>query len=502
MVYQCAGEPSNQFCGMSGYAPGTDQYWALAWTALGSCTGTIAPTDSPSFISLADAGGCPGDYSSGADYEEGDKVSKMGLVYQCKSWPSSGHCPQAGYEPGVSVGSGSQITEYWKDAWMVVGYCSGTIAPTSSPSFVSLPNMGGCPDTWSVKSGIDAYEEGDRVSSGELVYQCKAWPYSGHCGQAGYEPDVNPATPDAWRDAWTVVGYCMGSIGPTSSPSFDPAKSVGACPDDWGRGSNTAYEEGDMVSVTVSNTPLRKVAYKCKAWPFSGYCGQFNPTQFGGDQGWTLAGSCLGSIGPTASPSFDSIGLVAGGCPAEWTSSTTDYEAGDMVSLTVSTTPERRIVYKCQEWPNSGYCNQGTGFKPNTQYGKMAWTMMGSCTGMMAPTAAPAAYAGQCQYSKCAMVSSTENCTPGSTGCSCRAGQTAGAGCTKKVETNVCTDTAVVAWSSGTNYVTDDVVRIGTKRYKCREWPNYFWCRMAAYKPTMESNGIWNQAWNENGMCT
>jgi len=228
MVYQCAAEPTNQFCGMSGYAPGTDQYWEQAWTSLGSCTGTIAPTDSPSFETLADAGGCPNIYSSGDDYEEGDKVSKEGFVYQCKSWPQSAHCSQAGYEPGTSIDGGAKKLEYWKDAWLVVGYCSGSITPTTSPVYVSLPNMGGCPDTWSTKSAADAYEEGDCVSSGGLVYQCKSWPYIAHCGQAGYEPNVDPATPDAWKDAWTAVGYCMGIMGPTSAPSFYPANSVGA----------------------------------------------------------------------------------------------------------------------------------------------------------------------------------------------------------------------------------------------------------------------------------
>ena len=45
-----------------------------------------------------------------------------------------------------------------------------------------------------------------------------------------------------------------------------------------------------MVSVTVSTTPLKKFAYVCKAWPFSGFCGQFSPTEYGGDQGWTALG--------------------------------------------------------------------------------------------------------------------------------------------------------------------------------------------------------------------
>jgi hypothetical protein len=344
------------------------------------------------------------------------------------------------------------------------------------------------------------YEEGDKVSDGSLVYQCKAWPFSGHCGQAGYEPNVDTATRGAWKDAWTVVGYCNGSIGPTSSPTIDPATSVGVCPDEWVRGSHVAYEEGDMVSVTVSETPLRKVAYRCKAWPYSGFCGQLSPDQFGGDQGWAVAGGCDGSIGPTQSPSFDSLGMV-GKCPEEWSASNTDYEAGDRVSYTVSTDPVRKIVYECRQWPNSGYCNQGTGFEPTTTYSNLAWILKGSCDGTFAPTASPAAYTGTCTYNKCVTTEVSQVCTPGSTGCSCSAGQTASSSCVRDVDVETCTDTAVNVWSSSIDYVTDDVVRVGTARFRCREWPNFFWCRSAAYIPSLTDNNIWPQAWRRDGTC-
>ena len=127
---------------------------------------------------------------------------------------------------------------------------------------------------------------------------------------------------------------------------------------------------------------------------------------------------------------------------------------------------------------------------------------MGKCEGSMSPTAAPAPYAGVCQYSKCVMKENSQpNCIPGSNGCSCRAGQTAGMGCTKKAKTLTCTNTDVYAWASNVDYFTNDVVRVGNKRFKCRKWPNYFWCRTSAYKPNMESNSIWTQAWTEDGMC-
>ena len=129
MVYKCNPAPNNLFCGMAGFKPGEDQYWKQAWTALGSCSGDIAPSSSPVYLALADAGGCPGAYASSTSYEQGDRVSKTGLVYQCKEWPMSTHCTEQGYEADTSVGTSRQILDYWKSALTVVGHCIGSIAP-------------------------------------------------------------------------------------------------------------------------------------------------------------------------------------------------------------------------------------------------------------------------------------------------------------------------------------------------------------------------------------
>jgi len=498
MVYQCANEPTNLFCGMAGYEPTDGLYADQAWTALGSCSGTIAPTSSPNFVSLDDVGGCPGEYDSGVEYMEGDKISNNRVVYQCKSFPLSQRCSQIGYEPGNSIGSGAQAVEFWRKAWSVVGSCSGSIAPTSSPVFVSLTDVVGCPDEWSQQT----YEEGDRVSSMKLVFECKADPLSSHCGQAGYEPNTDAAAPDAWKVAWTVVGHCSGSIGPTGAPSFDPANSVGGCPDEWEMGSSASYEEGDMVSVTISTMPLRQVAYRCNAWPLSGHCGQISPIEDGGDLGWTFAGSCDGSIGPTASPSFDALTVDASGCPEEWSASKTDYEAGDRVSYSVSDSPSRKLLYQCREWPNAGYCNLGEGFEPTTLYGEQAWTLIGACSGTLAPTGSPVQYDGMCQFIKCVVVETVEtNCVPGSAGCSCLAGFPAGINCRNIIRTDQCTPRDVDLWSNNVEYVENDVVRLGAKQFRCRGWPEFLWCRSEAYRPTMDDNGIWTQAWTAIEDC-
>jgi hypothetical protein len=496
MVYKCKDGASSGWCGTAGYEPGDSQYWAEAWEALGSCSGTIAPTTSPVYKSIASAGGCPEKFSASAVYEEGDTVNKDGLVYECKAGGASGWCSMSGYEPGEGV------TQYWKEAWTVKGYCSGTIAPSTSPVWVSLTNMGGCPDKWSLQT----YEEGDKVSKDGLLYTCKSYPQSGHCGQAGYEPQVDSGTSGAWKMAWTLSGYCSGSTGPTSSPSFDPVKSVGACGPAWSSGSNVAYEEGDMVSVTVSTTPVRKVAYKCKSWPLSGHCGQYSPEdKVGGALGWTLAGSCggtAGTIGPTSSPTFDDLVVNTAGCPKEYSSSSLTYVADDLVALTVSSSPERKIVYKCRPWPSSGYCNQA-GFKPNTRYGEMAWIVVGACSGTIAPTQSPVAYNGTCTYQKNEMINGNSTCAIGETGCVCTYVNGTATSCVKSVQVAGFVTASVDNWSSTTVYNPNDVVRVNKQRYKCKASPYYasLWCRQAAYKPDGKTTGIWGDAWSMDGMC-
>jgi len=344
-----------------------------------------------------------------------------------------------------------------------------------------------------------------------MVYQCADEPTNEFCGQSGFEP----GTSQFGEQAWTALGSCTGtiaptsspsfsgSIGPTSSPSFDPANSVGGCPVEWERGSAVSYVEGDMVSVTVTTMPLRQLVYRCKMWPLSGHCGQFSPIENSGDLGWTFVGSCDGSIGPTASPSFDALSVDASGCPEEFSASEeTDYEAGDLVSFSVSDSPSRDLVYQCREFPNDVYCNQGVAFAPDSQFGPMAWTLIGACSGTIAPTSSPVQYMGTCQFDKCVIVETVEpNCVPGSNGCSCLAGFPAGADCENIIETENCTPTDVNPWSNSVKYVANDVVRLGANQYRCREWPNFLWCVSEAFMPTLDDNDFWPRAWTAIQDC-
>jgi hypothetical protein len=233
--------------------------------------------------------------------------------------------------------------------------------------------------------------------------------------------------------------------------------------------------------------------------------------------GWAVAGSCDGSIGPTASPSFDKLAPFAtlSGCPAEYSSSNKNYEAGDYVALTVSNSPLRQIVYECKAWPASGYCNNGGTMAPGEYYGNMGWTLKGSCSGSLAPTDAPAVYSGTCTFIKCTedvpcTKDDPSNGVSGSTACSCTTGGEETSSCggssgspssTGGTQKN-CFDTPVSSWSSSTSYDFADVVRIGTQRFKCKYWPNGLWCNNAAYKPEIEAGGIWGNAWTKDGTCT
>ena len=118
-VYSCATVPgANLWCGSDAYKPGDSVHWETAWTLLGSCEGTIAPTTAPVYVTLADAGGCPPEFDESATYEAGDKVEMNGIIYECKSWPESAHCSRAGFEPAG---------EYSKEAWTVLGHCEGEL---------------------------------------------------------------------------------------------------------------------------------------------------------------------------------------------------------------------------------------------------------------------------------------------------------------------------------------------------------------------------------------
>jgi hypothetical protein len=334
------------------------------------------------------------------------------------------------------------------------------MTPTKSPVFVTLDAVGGCPAAFTSSA---KYEVGDKATKGNIVFECKGWPLSSYCSQAGYEPDLSSSSA-SWKIAWLVIGHCTGTLTPTDSPT---ATSVGGCPSAWSAGDG--YKENDKVSVIVSTTPLLQLVYKCKAWPYSGHCDQYSPINpTGGKLGWEYVGGCKGTITPTSSPTFDPLTMIVG-CPDHFKSAYTSYHAGDEVTRTVSATPLRQLVYKCNQFPMSLYCNVKA-FAPGEQYDYIAWTNIGPCDGTLAPTTAPTAYSvSDCSFVK--LIGTTPTPTP------------------------------VLPWSSTIQYEAGDQVRVGRIKFECKSWPYYLWCHLAAYKPTLEVTGLWTKAWNLAGAC-
>lgn len=116
LVYKCKSisELAAKWCGTRGYEPKESLYWEHAWDRLGSCTGSISPTTSPNYSTLANYGGCPNTWETkgaGETYAAGSKVSANGLVFECNVYPHNQHCGQTGFEPMVDSGT--------PDAWKV-----------------------------------------------------------------------------------------------------------------------------------------------------------------------------------------------------------------------------------------------------------------------------------------------------------------------------------------------------------------------------------------------
>ena len=442
IVYQCVGSTYSQFCGMVGFEPGLGQtYSDTYWSILGSCTGEVGSLDTndyPGYESLIDLAGCNAEYYSGKVYDEGDRVSKDGITYQCMSPPVSLHCSQAGYEPDVGTA--------WERAWSVIGTCTGTITPTSSPNVEYPLLVGPCYDKW---DNGETYEQGDKVSvtvstdpERKVSYLCKGWPWSLYCEM--YKPNEFGGT-----QGWDLIGLCDGTGAPSTSPVFVNLKETvpTGCPLEWSS-FTTNYEADDKVTLTVSTNPERKIVYKCRDWPNTGYCNQagFKPDTKFGHMAWAKVGYCEGSIAPTPSP--------------------TPYmgNADDPYACTY-----KKNIKSTSETVS---CTHGST----------------DCT--------------------CQNIPSTVSCSCATYGCSnygitdCSQSTPLGT----KIEYNlVCTKPKIVEtdlkvdnWSSSTTYIAGDVVRVGADRYKCKDWPYTGFCNQESYNP---STALWSSAWSRDGEC-
>lgn len=200
VVWECSAHPLAPLCNQ--YSPTEDTQGG--WRKIGSCSGTVAPTSSPNFVSLEIGDGCPEEYSPSTSYEIGDIVTAVAsenplrqMVYECKS----PYC-----NAGQVYGPGSANTDL---GWILKGHCVGTFSPTASPSTYSGPctyNNGTATITinsWS-ESSLSTYSAGTRVRKGNDVFQCRGYPRYLYCRMAKYEPLIG----DRWGDAWMRFGTC------------------------------------------------------------------------------------------------------------------------------------------------------------------------------------------------------------------------------------------------------------------------------------------------------
>ncbi|EJK76968.1 hypothetical protein THAOC_01236, partial [Thalassiosira oceanica] len=392
--FECRGGPGGQFCSQAGFNP-SGVHWGIAWKKLWPCTDNVAAVDPTAAVASAappswEGVGCPAPYQPGAAYEPSDVVSvpiedeDFSLVYECAE-NFNLFCGQEGFHPSSDHGA---------LAWKELGSCSGTISPTQSPVFEVLVDMGGCPAGW--EEGANKYEEDDYVSADGLVFQCQSWPYSTLCGQVGFKPLNDPATPDAWKQAWTLVGRCDETAAPFSAAASSSALDslpllLGGCA--GGFSPSVSYGAGDVATLDVPGPSSRKIVYQCKEWPFNGFCSQagFEPGSQDGATAWTVIGACEGTIPPTASPvqytgfcTFSKCTTVDDieTCTEREVkpfSPSAGYSSGDIVRVGT-------MRFACLPYPFGLWCNSAA-YAPGLQAGiwKDAWRSDGQCGGQERP---------------------------------------------------------------------------------------------------------------------
>jgi len=235
------------------------------------------------------------------------------------------------------------------------GGCTGTISPTSAPSFGAMALVaGGCPQDYD-ENNLAGIEAGDQVSlvvsaaptERRVVYECKSGAISAYCTQKAFVPGGQYSAM-----AWDLKGYCEGTISPTAAPTTY-TNTPGAVPvtceaetaANAAGGSETVdkcYYEKDVTSTGVSCT-----------------CGDAdcpNPTGLA-----ATSTACKKDVTLTNCPS---VGVY---------SSSTTYEAGDVVRIGTK-------KFQCKAWPYYLWCSNSA-YEPSLESGVWtdAWSSIGDC---------------------------------------------------------------------------------------------------------------------------
>ena len=189
----------------------------------------------------------------------------------------------------------------------------------------------------------------------------------------------------------------LGTFSPSSSPVFTVLTDHQGCPEEYS--SNDIYEANSHVSVLAADG-TNFLVYQCSSDVHqSRFCNQFAPNHLS-QLGWIKVGFCDGStIAPTSSPNFNRLTEIEGGCPEQF-SIATEYKAGDQVSVFSDTSSDQALVYRCKEYPYSGYCRVHLEvFAPYSENGDIGWKLLGYCAGTSSPTMSPVSYPdAKCRY--------------------------------------------------------------------------------------------------------
>lgn len=161
------------------------------------------------------------------------------------------------------------------------------------------------------------------------------------------------------------------------------------CPEVFTKGPNDGPNEDYVETSLVSQDGC---VYQCKEYPYNGYCKLYDPDS-GPDEngdgqgdwgalGWELKGSCTGTLSPTPAQVLPLWSLE--GCPEDIYELYGDYEKDGYVQNPAGT------VWQCIS-SFAGQCGQ-PGYEPGVDYAGhgalylQAWSLKGSCTGILLPS--------------------------------------------------------------------------------------------------------------------
>lgn len=193
-----------------------------------------------------------------------------------------------------------------------------TTIPNSDNNEVSAPQI--------IQKWIPghSYQPEDTVSSFNVIYECKPYPYNGWCAE--YEPGVG-----VWAEAWVVIGECVTGMVSSASQEVVSENSDANVNTDANSGSasnlnNNAASDLPPCPLQFSTeelySPQDQVAangrsFQCKDYPSSSWCslGGYEP---GSGAYWTMAwdevGECTTDTTSEETPPASSTTLNAEPC--------------------------------------------------------------------------------------------------------------------------------------------------------------------------------------------